>query len=176
MARRSDRNATRASRAGTASPSALTGPSTRISRHTTTLPAMPARSKTRRVSSPFRTCSMEARGAGGPCSGERGDGARGAGELQDVQPGVGPIDDVDVAASVDFQVVGLDGDLAAVDAGDLHAALLGLRRDGRNVERRLARVERVADVHRAHAGVEVSEEDELAVIDRRERLVGGVRP
>src|SRR5947207_9084397 len=59
MASRSARNATRASRAGTASPSALTGPSTRMSRHTTTSPAMPARSKTRWVSSPFRTCSIE---------------------------------------------------------------------------------------------------------------------
>src|SRR5438477_10666968 len=59
MASRSARNATRASRAGTASPSALTGPSTRMSRHTTTSPAMTARSKTRWVSSPCRTCSIE---------------------------------------------------------------------------------------------------------------------
>src|SRR5689334_14338552 len=108
MASRSARKSRRASSAGTASPSMLTGPSARMSRQTTTSPAMPARSNTRRVSSPFRTCSNPLRQAG--------DGARGAGELQDVQARVRAVHDVDVAAVVHLEVVGLDRGLAAVGA------------------------------------------------------------
>src|SRR5262245_24514180 len=95
--------------------------------------------------------------------GEVGDGAGRAGQLDDVQPGIGAVGQIDVATIVDFHVVGLDGDLAARGARHLDAALVGSGRRLRDEEAGLDRVERVADVHRAHARVEVGDEDEPPV-------------
>jgi hypothetical protein len=50
---------------------------------------------------------------------EIGDAAGLTGELQDVHPGVGWIDEVDEPPVVDPDVVGLDGDLAALAHGGL---------------------------------------------------------
>ena len=49
-----------------------------------------------------------------------------ADDLQDMHPGVGAVDDIDKTAVVGFDVVGLDGDLAAILAVDLDAALVGV--------------------------------------------------
>src|SRR5437899_8507215 len=51
-------------------------------------------------------------------------------QLEDVHAGVGAIDDDDVAAVVDVDVVGLDGDLARLHAVGGHASLVGVRRGG----------------------------------------------
>src|SRR5688572_28597410 len=83
---------------------------------------------------------------------------RRASKLEDMHPGIGAVDDIDVAAVVYFDVVGLDRDLAALPAGAaVDAALVGLVGDGRNVKADFLRVEGIADVDRAHAGVEVRE-------------------
>jgi hypothetical protein len=47
-----------------------------------------------------------------PCAGWRA--ARLSGELQDVHAGIGPVNNVDEPAVIDFDIVGLDGDLAAL--------------------------------------------------------------
>src|SRR5207237_1698671 len=88
----------------------------------------------------------------------------GARQLDDVQARVRAVREIDEAAVVDLDVVGLDGDLAAIVAVDLHAALVGAGRHRRDEERGLARIERIADVDRAHAAVEVRDEDQLPVV------------
>src|SRR5919106_332342 len=85
-------------------------------------------------------------------------GARLAAELEDMHAGVGAIDDVDVAARVGFDVVGLDRRLAAVLAVDLHAALVGLLGDRRDEVADLPGLEGIADIERAHAGIEEGDE------------------
>src|SRR6185369_9911790 len=64
---------------------------------------------------------------------------------------------------------------AALAGGRLHAALVGLRRGCRNVVARLARMVWIADVDRAHAGVEPGDENVLPRVHRRLVLVGGMR-
>src|SRR5205814_7460764 len=56
-----------------------------------------------------------------------------------------------------------------------HAALGGPRRRRRNIERGLTRRVWIADVHGSHTRVEVGDEHELPVEDRRERFVARVR-
>src|SRR5439155_6820151 len=98
-----------------------------------------------------------------------------AGEPYDVESGVGPIGEVDEAALVRLDVVGLNYHLAA-SRPVRHAALAGpLRRRG-DVEGGLARRIGIADVDGPHAAVEVGDEHELAVEDRRERLARRVGP
>src|SRR4026209_2755761 len=104
------------------------------------------------------------------------DGTGGAGRLDDVQPGVGAVDQIDVAPVVHFRVVGLDGAPAPRRPRHLDAALVGSGRGVGDEETGLDRVERVADVHRAHPRVEVGDEHEPPVVDRRERFVARVRP
>src|SRR5258705_13241061 len=101
---------------------------------------------------------------------------RRAGELEYVQPRVRPIDDVNVAAVVHFDVIGLNRDLAAFVRASSHTALVGLRIDRRNEVGDLLRVEWIAYIKGAHAGVEPRHEQHAAVIDRRHVLVGRVRP
>src|SRR5437763_3453950 len=97
-------------------------------------------------------------------------------ELEDVHARVGAVDRVDVAAIVDVEVVGLDRDLAALGAGGvLDAPFVGLVRGRGNVIARFLRVVRIADVERAHAGVEPGDEHVLAVIHRRLVLVRRMR-
>ena len=55
-----------------------------------------------------------------------GDFACGAGQGKDVQSGIRTINDVDIAAIVDFYVVGLDGHLAALRVSNFYAARLGV--------------------------------------------------
>src|SRR5438445_5980855 len=104
-----------------------------------------------------------------------GDLGRVAGEPHDVQARVGPVGEVDEAALVGLDVVGLDRDLAAPRAVR-HAAFARPLRRRRDVERGLARRVRIADVYGPHAAVEVGDEDELAIKDRRERLARRVGP
>src|SRR5882762_9660478 len=97
------------------------------------------------------------------------------GEPQNVHAGVGAVDRVDVAAFVDLDVVGLDCDLTALLRPLADAALLGPRRDGGNVIGDLRGMEGIADVQRAHPGVEIGEEHDAPVIRGSEALVRGVR-
>ena len=84
-----------------------------------------------------------------------------AGQFEDVQPGIGAVDDVDVAALVGLDIVGLDRDLAAFLAVDRDAALVGRRGDRRNEMADLLGVIGIADVERAHAGIEEGDESHL---------------
>src|SRR5439155_6266247 len=79
----------------------------------------------------------------------------GPGEPQNVHAGVGAVDRVDVAALVDLDVVGLDRGLAALFRPLPDAAPLGPRGDGGDVISDLPGTKGVADVERAHPGVEV---------------------
>jgi hypothetical protein len=89
--------------------------------------------------------------------------------------GVGPIHEVDEPAVVHLDVVGLDGNLARLHPADPRAALVGVRRGGRNVEPDFRRPIRIADVQRPDPGVEVGNEQDFLVVDRREGLVARVR-
>ncbi len=58
---------------------------------------------------------------------QRGDRARRPGELENVHAGVGAVDDVDIAAVVDFHILGLDYAVAALHSGvGPDATLVGL--------------------------------------------------
>src|SRR4051812_36000041 len=92
------------------------------------------------------------------CSWQVGHFTSGTGELEDVQAGVGAIGGVDVPAVVYVYVVGLDRDLALLARASADTAFVGFGRDRRDVEPDFLRVERIADVERAHAGVEVRDE------------------
>ena len=98
-----------------------------------------------------------------------------AGELQDVQPAIGAIDDIDVAALVGLDIVGLDRNLAALLALDGHATFIGLVCYRRNEIADFPGVIGIADVERAHPGIEEGDERHLPVKHRRHALVGGVR-
>src|SRR5512147_1539026 len=91
---------------------------------------------------------------------------RSAGQLEDVHAGVRTVNDVDVAAIVDFDVIGLNGDLATFVSAPAYTPLVGLRGHRRNVVADLLRVERIADVDRTHARVEPRDEDDAPVVDR----------
>src|SRR5439155_6305985 len=82
-----------------------------------------------------------------------------AGRLQDVRPIADAVDDDDAAAVVDFDVVG-------------HVGVIG---SGRYIERRLRGPLRVADIPRAHTGVEVRGEGQPAVVRIAEVLLGRMR-
>ena len=92
-----------------------------------------------------------------------------------MQAGIGAVDDVDVAALVGLDIVGLDRDLAAVLAVDGDAALVGRRRDRRNEVADLPGMIGIANVERAHAGIEEGDERHLLVVDRRHAFVRGMR-
>src|SRR5262249_60859297 len=81
----------------------------------------------------------------------------------------------DVAPVVDLDVVRLDRDLASLVRSSTHTSLVGFAGDGRYIERDLSGIERSADIDRADAGVEVREEQDALVVDRREILVRGMR-
>ena len=93
--------------------------------------------------------------------------ASGARKLEDVHPRVRTIDDVDVAAVVDLDIVGLDGDLAALVRRPSPTQRLSvLSVIAGNVEADFLRVEGIADVDGADAGIEVGEEHHPLVVDR----------
>src|SRR5450756_800326 len=94
------------------------------------------------------------------------DFARLARQLEDVHAGIGTIDNVDITAIVDFGVIGLDRDLAAVHAIDLDTALGGVLADCGNIVGGLARRERIADIHDSQAGIEPGNEYQALVINR----------
>src|SRR6266446_3557230 len=108
---------------------------------------------------------------------EIGDGPGLAGQLQDVQPGIGAIDNVDIAAVIDLDVIRLNRHLTGFPtAGDGDTALVGFVSNGRDVEGYLLGAVWVTDVYGPHASVEVGDEHEAPIVDRRKRLVTGVRP
>src|SRR5882724_5772846 len=107
---------------------------------------------------------------------EIGDGPGLAGQLQDVQPGISTIDNVDIAAVVDLDVIRLNRHLAGFPtAGDGDTALVGFVSNGRDVEGYLLGAIGVTDVHGPHTGVEVGDEHQAPIVDRRKRLVARVR-
>ena len=106
-----------------------------------------------------------------------GDGPRCAGQLQDVHAGVGAIDNIDIPAVVHFDVICLNRHLTGFPtACDRDTALGGLLCNRRDVKGHLLGTVRITDIHSSHAGVEVGDEDEASVIDRRKRLIAGVCP
>src|SRR5262245_44297778 len=106
---------------------------------------------------------------------EPGEASGRAGELENVQARIRAIDDIDVATVVDLDVVRLDRDFALFIRSRADAAFVGLAGDGWNVEPDFSGVERIADVHGTHAGIEVRKEQHTLVVDRREVLVRGMR-
>ena len=86
------------------------------------------------------------------------------------RPGGRAIDGVDIAAIVDVHVVGLNRAIALPRAIDRDARLGRVRRHVGNEARDFLRLERIADIDDANAGVEVREHDQLLV----ERRVIGV--
>ena len=92
-----------------------------------------------------------------------------------MQAGIGAIDDVDIAALVGFDIIGLDRDLAAVLALDRNTTLVGRRRDRGNEMADFPGVIGIANVERAHAGIEERDERHLLVENRRHALVGRMR-
>src|SRR5262245_5875991 len=98
-----------------------------------------------------------------------------AGQLEDVQAGIETIGRIDVAAIVDFHVVGHDEVSAALLLADLDATLVGRLGDGGHEKGDLLRLVRIAHVDHPDAGGEEADENELLVKDRVRGLVGGVR-
>src|SRR5256885_13608342 len=78
-------------------------------------------------------------------------------------------------AIVQLHVVGHDILPAVLGTVYSRAALGGERHDRWNEMRHLARLKRIAYVPHPHAGVEVGDEYELAVVGRVERLAARVR-
>src|SRR5712691_4788080 len=106
-----------------------------------------------------------------------GDGPRRTGQLQDVHAGVGTIDNIDIPAVVGLDVIGLNGHLAGFPtACDRGTTLVGLLRNCRNIKGDLLWTVWITDIHGPHASVEVGDEHEAPIVDRRKRLVAGVRP
>src|ERR1700730_13538521 len=94
-----------------------------------------------------------------------GDAPGRAGKLQNVHAVIGAVDDIDIAAIVDIDVVGLDHLGAVLLVAELGAALIAERRNRRDVIGGLAGVIGIANVDRAHAGVEMGKEHQPLVID-----------
>src|SRR6266702_6603164 len=92
-----------------------------------------------------------------------------------MQARVGAVDDVDIAAVIGLDIVGLDRDLASLAALDRNAALVGGLRDRRDEIADLLGVIGIADVERAHPGIEEGDEGHLLVIDRRHALIRRMR-
>src|SRR5207249_12175703 len=86
-------------------------------------------------------------------------------EIEDVHARVGAVHDVDVAAVVDLAVVRLNGNLAALVGARSDTPLVRITGDGRNVVPDFPRIERIEDVERAHAGIEVRNEEHALVVD-----------
>src|SRR5712691_281359 len=105
-----------------------------------------------------------------------GDGPRRTGQLQDVHAGVGTIDNIDIPAVIDLDVIGLNGHLAGFPtACDRNTTLVGLPRNCRDIKGDLLWTVWITDIHGPHASVEVGDEHEAPIVDRRKRLVTGVR-
>src|SRR5207237_5092874 len=96
---------------------------------------------------------------------------RGASQLQDVHARIRAILDVDVAAVVHFDVIGLNGYFALLVRAGAYAALVRLICDRRNKVGDLLRMEWIAHVESAHSGVEMRDENDPPVINRREIFV-----
>src|SRR5215813_11301017 len=81
------------------------------------------------------------------------------GEFQNVHAGIGAIDDVNITAIVDLNIVRLDRDLAALLRARTYAPLVGFVGNDGNVIADFLRLQWVAYIESAHAGIEVSDEE-----------------
>src|SRR5262249_21156465 len=97
------------------------------------------------------------------------------GGLEYVKAAADAVGDVDVAAVVDLDIVGHDRGPAAPALGGLHATRLRVPVRRGDVVADLLRIVGIADVHRAHAGVEPGDEHDALVVDGREVLLRLVR-
>src|SRR4029453_845980 len=89
--------------------------------------------------------------------------------------GVAGIDNIDIPAVVDLDVIGLNRYLTGFPtACNRSTALVGLLCNRRDVKGHLSGPIRVTDIHGSHAGVEIGDEYEASVVDRRKRLIAGV--
>src|SRR5215475_15314380 len=89
-----------------------------------------------------------------------------------MHPRIGAVNDVYVSTIVDFRVVRLNRNLAAFTAAGLgYTAFVGLLCDRGNVIADLFGTIRIANIDRAHAGIEVRDKDHALIIDRRKGLV-----
>src|SRR4026207_838808 len=89
---------------------------------------------------------------------EMGDRPCRSGQFENVHACIGAVDDINVAAIVDFWVVRLNRNLAALAAARLrYTAFVGLLRDGGNVIAYLFGTIRIANIDRTHAGIEVGD-------------------
>ena len=108
-----------------------------------------------------------------------------SGQFQDMHPGAGSIRNVDVAAVIEFNVVGMDGmHRVAVPAGvgkraaqswrgpalRTTAGIVGRRNEISN----RARIVRVANIENPHSADKPGDNRQLAVIRRVEQLRGSV--
>src|SRR5215510_6153531 len=91
-----------------------------------------------------------------------------------MRPGVGAVDDVDVPAIIGRKVVGLNRDLAFLDAVDRRAAKIGIVGGGRDIETHLLRVKGVANIDSPYSRVEVGDEHDFLVERWAEFLLGGM--
>src|SRR5438552_14427507 len=81
------------------------------------------------------------------------------GQFQNVHAGIGAIADVNVAAIVDLNIVRLDRDLAALLRARTDAPLVGFVGNGGNVIADFLRLQWIAHVQSAHAGIEVGDKE-----------------
>src|SRR5262249_19252682 len=106
------------------------------------------------------------------CFGEVGDLSGRSGQFYDLHAVVVGIDEIDVTAVVHVQVVRVGSDLARlIGLTDAFRHAVG----SRNVKADFFRMQRVANIDGADAGVVMGDEKNLIVINRSEVLVGGVR-
>src|SRR5712672_1121327 len=89
--------------------------------------------------------------------------------------GVGAIDDVDVAAIVYFHVIRLNRDFAFLIRALANAALVGLIGYGGDEISDFLRIVRVTNIDGAQAGIEMGDENDALVVNRRHALVRGMR-
>lgn len=97
-----------------------------------------------------------------------------AGELQDMHAGARTVDHINIAAIIDFHIVGLDDGFAIVLAAGWtrQECLIG---DSGNVIANFFRCVRITDIHGPHTGIEVGKKYNASVVDGREAFVGRMR-
>ena len=89
--------------------------------------------------------------------------------------GVGAIHDVDVPAVIDVHVIRLNRHLAALIRTGAHAALVRLVCNGGDIIGNLLRMEGVANIESAHAGIEMRDKNNPPIVDRREIFIARMR-
>ena len=85
--------------------------------------------------------------------------------------GIGAVDNIDVASVIDLDVVRLYRDFAALIGTVAETALVSLVGGSGNVVADFLRLQRIAHVESAHAGVEVGDEKHAPVVNGREVLI-----